>query len=147
MRGRDGGLVTSGLARMRIFVQLSPYLLPLFVVFWAEYACQSGAFTSFALPDGQLHSKDARVHAYQFYNLMYQVSLVCTPCTPHAPPAHLPPWCARSVFSSPAPRASWSSYRAPFSSLSYSCKSRYSLALVSTPPRSPSRVWPSELLR
>ena len=77
-RGRDGAKATGFLARMRIFRRLSPYLLPLFCVFWAEYACQSGAWTAFALPSGpaQLESSEERVRAFQFYNLMYQVGVL-----------------------------------------------------------------------
>ena len=49
-------------------------MLPLSIVFASEYACQSGAWTSFALPDaGDLEDEAARNGAYQYFNLMYQV--------------------------------------------------------------------------
>ena len=60
-----------------ILILISPscrYMIPLAVVFWAEYTCQSGAWTAFALPNSRsLASVEARGKAYQSYNLLYQV--------------------------------------------------------------------------
>mmetsp|Transcript_9386 Transcript_9386/g.19211 ORF Transcript_9386/g.19211 Transcript_9386/m.19211 type:complete len:264 (-) Transcript_9386:316-1107(-) len=75
-KGREEAKEKGALERMHIFRGLLPYLCPLFVVFWAAYACQSGAWTAFALPTtARLDSIDARETAYQFYNLMYQVGV------------------------------------------------------------------------
>lgn len=63
-----------------------PYMAPLFLVFWAEYACQSGAWTAFAYPEpALLHEAEARRRAYEAYNLLYQ-------CGVFASRASVPDW-------------------------------------------------------
>ena len=43
-------------------------MVPLATVFWAEYACQSGAWTAFALPDpARIDDAASRLRAYQQY--------------------------------------------------------------------------------
>ena len=100
-RGREGAKAVGTRARMLIFRELLPFLGPLCAVFWAAYACQSGAWTAFALDDPtQLASKEARDRAFQYYNFMYQVGpdprqMLCGSHT-HRPSQPLPPYAQRS---------------------------------------------------
>ena len=50
-------------------------MVPLVLVYWAEYAIQAGAWTAFALPPGDLHDGAARQRAYELLNLCYQVGV------------------------------------------------------------------------
>eukprot|EP00966_Prymnesium_polylepis_P090682 2099802-Prymnesium_polylepis.1 len=52
------------------------YVMPLVLVYWAEYAMQSGAWTAFALPAGSIADADARKAAYQWLNLFYQIGVL-----------------------------------------------------------------------
>ena len=52
------------------------YVLPLVLIYWAEYAMQSGAWTAFALPAAALASDHARTRAYQALNLAYQAGVL-----------------------------------------------------------------------
>ena len=78
LRGRAEFLGGATLmARMRIIGSLGRYMVPLFTVFFAEYACQSGAWVAFALPDPtRLDDPASRDRAYSHYNLMYQVGVL-----------------------------------------------------------------------
>ena len=63
-------------SRFRMQRGLLRYVMPLVLVYWAEYAAQSGAWTAFALPpSAPLDSSAARHRAYQYFNLMYQVGV------------------------------------------------------------------------
>ena len=46
------------------------------LVYWAEYAAQSGAWSAFALPASALHDKAARDRGYKLLNLFYQVGVL-----------------------------------------------------------------------
>ena len=70
---RDKAASLSAREKLRLQLGLLRYVLPLVLVYWAEYACQSGACTAFALPATQLPNKDSRKRAYQYFNLFYQV--------------------------------------------------------------------------
>ena len=62
--------------KLRLLARLCRvYVLPLVVVYWAEYAMQAGAWTVFALPAGALDSPTARSRAYQALNLAYQIGV------------------------------------------------------------------------
>ena len=50
-------------------------MVPLVLVYWAEYAIQAGAWTAFALPPSDLHDGAARQRAYELLNLCYQVGV------------------------------------------------------------------------
>ncbi len=77
LQGRGGLRIAGPCERMRIAYELRKYMLPLSLVFWSEYACQSGAWTAFALPMvKELDDPEARNRAYQFFNLMYQVGVL-----------------------------------------------------------------------
>ena len=130
--------------------------MPLFIVFCSEFACQSGAWTAFALPVGAqspaaaasaavsaataaadvtgaaagaaaagagasasasvlLHDSEARVRAYQFYNFMYQVSVLTSQLQPHSRGggffAFLPLVSSSTPTSTSSPRSHASSWR------------------------------------
>ena len=55
--------------------KLLPYVLPLIIVYWAEYAIQSGAWTVFAI-GGPITDKTARTRSYQILNLFYQIGVL-----------------------------------------------------------------------
>ena len=65
----------SSAERLVLLRRLLPYVLPLIIVYWSEYAIQSGAWTAFAL-GGPLASPAARTAAYQQLNLFYQVGVL-----------------------------------------------------------------------
>jgi len=62
--------------RLKLQARLMKYVLPLVIVYWAEYAAQAGAWTSFAIPAHELQNKDARNTAYQWFNLFYQIGVL-----------------------------------------------------------------------
>lgn len=77
LEGRGGLEVASWSTRMRLVYELRHYMLPLSIVFWSEYACQSGAWTAFTLrDDAALLDPEARNRAYQYFNMMYQVGVL-----------------------------------------------------------------------
>lgn len=55
--------------RLRLFLGLWIYIVPLFVVYAAEYALQSGTWTAIGFPVTDIDSRD---HFYEFSNWMYQ---------------------------------------------------------------------------
>lgn len=55
--------------RLQVTLQLWPYMVPLFVVYFAEYAMQSGTWTAIGFP---VTSADARHRFYLYSNWMYQ---------------------------------------------------------------------------
>jgi len=67
--------------RFMFICGLWPYMVPLFVVYLSEYACQSGVWTAFALPSTaaeaaeRLKHKSHRDFAYKALNLTYQVGV------------------------------------------------------------------------
>ena len=64
-------------ARMGLLGELSTYMVPLFLVFWAEYACQSCAWTAFALPEPRrIDDAGSRLNAYHTFNLLYQCGVL-----------------------------------------------------------------------
>ena len=64
-------------SKLRMQRGLLRYVMPLVLVYWAEYAAQSGAWTAFALPaSAPLNSSAARHRAYQYFNLLYQVGVL-----------------------------------------------------------------------
>mmetsp|Transcript_49245 Transcript_49245/g.130424 ORF Transcript_49245/g.130424 Transcript_49245/m.130424 type:complete len:424 (-) Transcript_49245:51-1322(-) len=62
--------------RLLLQARLMKYVVPLVVVYWAEYAIQSGAWTAFALPGNEVLVKDSRAKAYHFFNLFYQIGVL-----------------------------------------------------------------------
>ena len=61
--------------KLAMLARLVPFVLPIVLVYWAEYAMQSGAWTAFAL-GGAITSAHARERAYQLLNLFYQVGVL-----------------------------------------------------------------------
>jgi len=59
--------------RLAAFASLWPFLAPLFLVYWAEYVLQAGAWTAFSLKLGEEASGHQRNVAYKYMNLFYQV--------------------------------------------------------------------------
>ena len=77
LRGRDAHDGTKMCARMRLLREIAVYMVPLFLVFWAEYACQSGAWTAFALPEPRrIDDAGSRLNAYHTFNLLYQCGVL-----------------------------------------------------------------------
>ena len=62
----------STIERLRLTLSLWPYMIPLFIVYAAEYALQSGVWTAIGFP---VTSKDARESFYQKSNWLYQVGV------------------------------------------------------------------------
>lgn len=58
--------------RLQVTLQLWPYMVPLFVVYFAEYAMQSGTWTAIGFP---VTSADARHRFYLYSNWMYQAGV------------------------------------------------------------------------
>ena len=56
----------SAVERFRLVVSLWPYIIPIFGVYTAEYACQSGAWTAIGFPTP--HSVEARARFYERAN-------------------------------------------------------------------------------
>lgn len=57
--------------RFRLVVSLWPYIVPLFSVYAAEYACQAGAWTAIGFPT--VHSLQGRARFYETANWLYQI--------------------------------------------------------------------------
>jgi battenin len=58
--------------RLHLVLRLWPYMVPLFVVYVAEYALQAGTWTAIGFP---LQDKEARDSFYEFSNWMYQAGV------------------------------------------------------------------------
>ena len=65
-------LHTSVLARLKLTLSLWPFMIPLFAVYAAEYACQSGTWTSMGFP---VESESARRIFYTRANWLYQMGV------------------------------------------------------------------------
>lgn len=59
--------------RTRLVLSLWPYMIPLFTVYFAEYALQSGAWTSIGFPSPQ--DPKARAEFYHYGNWIYQIGV------------------------------------------------------------------------
>jgi battenin len=62
----------NGWQRLRMVLSLWPYMVPLFVVYAAEYALQAGTWTAIGFP---LQEQEARDSFYEFSNWMYQAGV------------------------------------------------------------------------
>jgi battenin len=62
----------TGSQRFHLVLSLWPYMVPLFVVYAAEYALQSGTWAAIGFPLDDLESRD---HFFQYSNWMYQVGV------------------------------------------------------------------------
>ncbi len=62
----------SSTERFQLVLSLWPYMIPLFVVYAAEYALQSGTWTAIGFP---LESIEARDRFYEYSNWMYQAGV------------------------------------------------------------------------
>lgn len=71
----DAAAHMTAVEKLRLQGTLLRFVLPLMLVYWAEYAAQAGAWTAFALPPHALDDERARVRAYQQLNLAYQVGV------------------------------------------------------------------------
>lgn len=60
----------SGTQRFQLVLSLWPYIIPLFTVYAAEYACQAGAWTAIGFP---VDSVTSRTKFYEQSNWLYQV--------------------------------------------------------------------------
>lgn len=58
--------------RLRRTVALWPYIIPLFVVYWAEYAIQAGTWTAIAFEPSKVREHAYRDVAYRQLNFLYQ---------------------------------------------------------------------------
>jgi len=58
--------------RFFFVLRLWPYIVPLFTVYAAEYALQSGTWTAIGFPVDDIHSRD---RFYEFSNWMYQAGV------------------------------------------------------------------------
>lgn len=65
-------LHTSVLGRLKLTLSLWPFMIPLFAVYAAEYACQSGTWTSMGFP---VASESARRVFYTRANWLYQTGV------------------------------------------------------------------------
>jgi battenin len=61
--------------RFRRVLELWPYMVPLFTVYAAEYACQAGAWTAIGFP---LRDAAARNRFYFASNWLYQLGVFCS---------------------------------------------------------------------
>ena len=52
---------------------MTPYMVPMFVVYFAEYAMQSGVWAAIGFP---ITSKNARAEFYEYANWTYQVGVL-----------------------------------------------------------------------
>ena len=50
----------------------APYLVPLFLVYWSEYAIQAGTWTAIAFDPTKVAMHSARDEAYRELNFLYQ---------------------------------------------------------------------------
>jgi battenin len=62
----------TGDQRFRLVLSLWPYMVPLFVVYAAEYALQAGTWSAMGFP---LDEVEARDRFYEFSNWMYQAGV------------------------------------------------------------------------
>jgi len=62
----------NALQRFKLVASLWPYIVPLFTVYAAEYACEAGAWTAIGFP---LESETARDHFYETSNWLYQAGV------------------------------------------------------------------------
>lgn len=62
----------SALERFYLTLSLWPYMIPLFLVYAAEYACQSGAWTAMGFP---VDSVTSRAGFYERSNWLYQIGV------------------------------------------------------------------------
>jgi battenin len=62
----------NGWQRLTLVLSLWPYMVPLFVVYIAEYALQAGTWTAIGFP---LQDQEARDSFYEFSNWMYQAGV------------------------------------------------------------------------
>lgn len=62
----------TSIQRFRLVLSLWPYMIPLFLVYAAEYALQSGTWTAVGFP---LESVPARNRFFEYSNWMYQVGV------------------------------------------------------------------------
>ena len=62
----------SGGQRFRLVLSLWPYIIPLFVVYAAEYALQSGTWTAIGFP---VEDADARDRFFEYSNWLYQAGV------------------------------------------------------------------------
>ena len=58
--------------RFKLFLSLWPYMIPLFLVYTAEYTLQSGTWTAIGFPVTDVDSRD---RFYEFSNWMYQAGV------------------------------------------------------------------------
>ena len=58
--------------RFRRTLLLWPYLFPLFLVYWSEYAIQAGTWTAIAFDPSKVHLRADRDEAYRYLNFLYQ---------------------------------------------------------------------------
>ena len=58
--------------RFRRTLLLWPYLFPLFLVYWSEYAIQAGTWTAIAFDPSKVSQHAARDEAYRTLNFLYQ---------------------------------------------------------------------------
>mmetsp|Transcript_22330 Transcript_22330/g.36955 ORF Transcript_22330/g.36955 Transcript_22330/m.36955 type:complete len:448 (+) Transcript_22330:95-1438(+) len=58
--------------RLRAVLALWPYMIPLYVVYLAEYALQAGTWTAIGFP---VEDEDARARFYEYSNWMYQAGV------------------------------------------------------------------------
>lgn len=62
----------TGWEKFQAWCKLWPYMFPLFLVYFSEYAMQSGVWASIGFP---VTSKEARNHFYQYSNFAYQAGV------------------------------------------------------------------------
>lgn len=74
--GDDEGMVAisslSAIERLKLSASFWPYMVPLFTVYFAEYALQSGVFTAIGFP---VESESARDEFYEYSNWVYQAGV------------------------------------------------------------------------
>lgn len=68
------GKMTS-IERFRRVLSLWPYIIPLVLVYFAEYAIQAGAWTAYSFDPSQVDNLESRNDAYLWLNLMYQIGV------------------------------------------------------------------------
>ena len=61
--------------RFRRVLSLWPYIIPLVLVYFAEYAIQAGAWTAYSFDSSQVDNLESRNDAYLWLNLMYQIGV------------------------------------------------------------------------
>jgi battenin len=58
--------------RFKHVLMLWPYMIPLFIVYFAEYLIQAGAWTSYSFDPSQVSIPENRDEAYLWLNFLYQ---------------------------------------------------------------------------